>query len=232
MLSVIIPTLNAEKSLTRTLNCLIPAAVTGLIGNVGIVDGGSTDKTEEIADAAGADFILAPKGRGRQLSAGGDAASGDWLLFLHADTVLDPGWEDEVRKFVGFVEAGRFKSPDMAAAFKFALDDFSLKARFLERMVALRCILFGLPYGDQGLLISRSFYKKLGGYNAALPLMEDVDLIRRVGRRHLVFLRSSALTSPERYIENGFFARSCRNLLCLALFYLRVSPKIIAKIYG
>lgn len=232
MLSVIIPTLNAEKSLTRTLNCLIPAAVTGLVGDVTIADGGSADKTEEIADSAGANFISAPKGRGSQLSVGGESASGDWLLFLHADTVLDPGWEEEVRKFMGFAQAGRFKSPEMAAVFKFALDDFSLKARFLERMVALRCILFGLPYGDQGLLISRSFYKKLGGYNAALPLMEDVDLIRRIKRRQLVFLRSNALTSPERYIKDGFFVRSCRNLLCLALFYLRVSPKIIAKLYG
>ena len=232
MLSVIIPTLNAEKSLARTLNCLIPAAVTGLVGDVAIVDGGSTDKTEEIADSAGADFISAPKGRGSQLSVGGAAATGDWLLFLHADTVLDPGWEDEVRKFMGFAQAGRFKSPDMAAAFKFALDDFSLKARFLERMVALRCILFGLPYGDQGLLISRAFYEKLGGYDATLPLMEDVDLIRRIKRSQLVLLRTNALTSPERYVKNGFFARSCRNLFCLALFYLRVSPKTIAKIYG
>ncbi|MBV1886185.1 MAG: TIGR04283 family arsenosugar biosynthesis glycosyltransferase [Parvibaculaceae bacterium] len=232
MLSVIIPTLNAEKSLTRTLNCLISAAVSGLIGDVTIVDGGSTDGTEEIADAAGADFISSPKGRGSQLSAGGDAASGDWLLFLHADTVLGPGWEEEVRKFVGFVEAGRFKSSDMVAAFKFTLDDFSLKARFLERMVALRCILFGLPYGDQGLIISRAFYEKLGGYNADLPLMEDVDLIRRIKRSQLVLLRSNALTSPERYVKSGFFARSCRNLFCLALFYLRVSPKTIAKIYG
>lgn len=232
MLSVIIPTLNAEKSLTRTFNCLIPAAVSGLVGSVAIVDGGSTDKTEEIADAAGADFISAPKGRGSQLRAGGAAASGDWLLFLHADTVLDPGWDEEVRKFLGFVEAGRFKSSDMAAAFKFTLDDFSLKARFLERMVAARCILFGLPYGDQGLLISRRFYNKLGGYNAALPLMEDVDLVRRIKRSQLVFLRSGALTSPERYIKNGFFARSCRNLFCLALFYLRIPAKTIAKIYG
>lgn len=96
MLSVVIPTLNAEKSLTRVLAALIRPTVRGLIKDVVIVDGGSTDGTERIAETSGAKFVSAPKGRGAQLAAGAQAARGEWLLFLHADTVLQPGWEEEV----------------------------------------------------------------------------------------------------------------------------------------
>ncbi|WP_420561081.1 TIGR04283 family arsenosugar biosynthesis glycosyltransferase [Tepidicaulis sp.] len=231
MLSVVIPTLNAEKTLTRTLNSLIDATVQGLVREVIIADGSSTDKTEEIADAAGCQFIAGPRGRGTQLAEGAKAARADWLLFLHADTVLTPGWEDELRKWFEHVERGRWKDGEVAAAFRFALDDFSGKARFMEKMVALRCALFRLPYGDQGLVISKAYYKKLGGFKE-LPLMEDVDLVRRIGRKRLVLLRSQAVTSPERYVRSGFFLRALRNLGLLSLYYLRVPPRVLARLYG
>lgn len=230
MLSVIIPTLNAEKSLARAMLPLVSGAVRGIVTEVIVVDGGSTDATLEIVDAAGAKLVKAPRGRGTQLAAGAKAAKSDWLLFLHADTVLDAGWDDELHKLFEQIEAGRFRTSEVAAAFRFALDDFSSSARWLERLVALRCLVFRLPYGDQGLLISRRLYERLGGFRE-IPLMEDVDLVRRLGRSQLVLLRTAAVTSPERYVAQGFIARSLRNFACLTLYYMRVPPRLIARIY-
>lgn len=231
MLSVVIPTLNAEEGLPQCLNALIQATVRGLVREVVIADGGSTDQTIEICDAAGATLITADKGRGTQLRAGAKLAKGDWLLFLHADTVLSPGWEDEVSKFLEQVEQGRFRGKEVAAAFRFALDDFGPAARWLEWAVSLRCALLRLPYGDQGLLIHKNFYKKLGGYPDA-PLMEDVSLVRRIGWRRMVFLRSEAVTSPARYHRDGYLKRSLSNLGLLSLYFLRVPPRILARLYG
>lgn len=231
MLSVIIPTLNAEATLPHVLSALIPAAVHGLVREVIIVDGGSTDATADIVEAAGAKFITAPRGRGSQLHAGAKAAKCNWLLFLHADTVLEQGWDVEVEKFFEHVDAGRFRSAEIAAAFRFTLDDFSGAARFLERVVALRCALFKLPYGDQGLMINKRLYDQLGGFRP-LPLMEDVDLVRRIGRRRLVMLRARAVTSPTRYVQRGYLGRIARNALCLTLYYLHVPPRYIARIYA
>lgn len=227
MLSVVIPALNAEATLPRTFDCLIPAAVRGLVREVIVSDGGSNDGTIKLADAVGAQIVLGKRGRGPQLAAGAEAARADWLLFLHADTALAPGWETDIEDFI---ERSQIERPH-AAAFRFALNDASLAARILERLVALRCFLFRLPYGDQGLLISKRFYTQLGGYRP-LPLMEDVDIVRRIGYRRLVMLRTRAVTSAERFRKRGYLRRSARNLSILFLYALRVPPRVLAKLYG
>lgn len=229
MISVVIPTLNAESALAATLSALVPATVQGLVREVIIVDGGSSDATPDIADAAGAHFIRAQKGRGVQLAAGAQDARFDWLLFLHGDTVLQPGWESEAAAFIERVDTGA--RPLSAAAFSFALDDLGARPRMLEAMVNLRCALLRFPYGDQGLLIPRELYHSVGGYHP-LPLMEDVDLVRRLGRKQLVMMRSRAVTSAVRYKRDGYFARVVRNAACLSLYYLRVSPAKIVRLYG
>ena len=104
-------------------------------------------------------------------------------------------------------------------------------ARRLERMVSWRCRLFALPYGDQGLLISRVFYESLGGFEP-LPIMEDVDLIRRIGRARLSVLDCPAITSAKRFREGGYLGRSARNLTCLALYFLGAPPRFLTKLYG
>jgi rSAM/selenodomain-associated transferase 2 len=229
MLSVIIPTFNAEATLVHTLASLVPAVVDGLVQEAIIVDGGSSDATFAIAEAAGARFIRAERGRGSQLDAAAAAARGDWFLFLHADTVLEAGWEDEAQSFTERVDTGR--RPQAAAAFRFALDDDGLMPRLLERLVALRCLALALPYGDQGLLISRTLYGKLGGFRP-LPLMEDVDLVRRLPRSRRVMLHSRAVTSAQKYRREGYLARMLRNMACMTLYYLRVPTRVLARLYG
>lgn len=228
MISVIIPTLNADASLAETLTALVPAAVDGLVREVIVIDGGSNDRTAAIVDQAGAAFVLRSGGRGYQLAAGAHRARFPWLLFLHADTVLEPGWEREAIAFMDTVDAG--KRPLAAAAFRFALDDVGGRARLLERLVALRCALFRLPYGDQGLLIPKRLYAEIGGYNP-LPIMEDVEFVRRLKRHRLVMLRSRAVTSAVKFRRDGYVRRSGRNLLCLALYFLRVPAQAISRLY-
>jgi rSAM/selenodomain-associated transferase 2 len=228
LLSVVIPTLDAERTLAATLAALVPAAVEGLVRDVVIADGGSRDATLAIADAAGCAVVEAPRGRGAQLAAGARAAKCDWLLFLHADTVLDEDWAGAARRFIASAEAGSGKE---AAAFRFALDADGAAARLLERFVALRGHVFAMPYGDQGLLISRRLYDALGGF-APLEIMEDVDMVRRIGRRRLAVLPARAVTSAARYRRNGILLRGLRNLGCLSLYFLRVPPRIIARLYG
>src|ERR1051325_381996 len=222
-ISVIIPTLDAGDVLGEAL-----AAIAGarLVREVVVVDGGSRDDTVAIAETAGARVIAAERGRGQQLATGAAAASGEWLLFLHADCRLSLGWEDAVERFVAAPHAAAG-----AGDFGFALDDPSPAARRLERIVAWRCRALGLPYGDQGLLIARRLYDEVGGFSA-LPLMEDVDLVRRLGRARLAPLDASAISSARRYRSGGYIRRPLRNLFCLSLYFAGVPPQRIARLYG
>ena len=217
MLSVIVPTLNAAATLE---DCL--ARLAG-VRDVVVVDGGSWDSTPAIAAAAGARLVVTGPGRGAQLRLGAEAARGDWLLFLHADTLLSPDWLDSVRHHV---EA----SPDKAGCFRFRLDSRAWQARLIEAGVALRVWILGLPYGDQGLLVPRSLYQRVGGY-AEVPLMEDVDLVRRIGRLRLRILAADALTSADRWRRDGWFRRSARNLSCMMLHRFGMSEERLARLY-
>lgn len=236
MISVVIPTLNSAETLTGTFASLISATVSGLVREVIVSDGGSVDDTLSIAEAAGATVVTGPKGRGGQLARGARAAKSSWLLFLHADTAPAPGWESEVSQLIERIETGkpvRGVSPGgkFAAAFRFELADLSRSARLLERIVALRCAILKVPYGDQGLLIPKDFYEDIGGF-AEIALMEDVDLVRRIGRRHMVMLKSAAVTSAARYQSRGYFLRVMRNTLVMTLWLCRVPTRVLVRVYG
>ncbi len=236
MISIVIPTLNATATLPATFASLVEATVEGVVKEVVVADGGSTDETLVIADGMGAAVISTEKGRGRQLRAGAEHAKADWLLFLHADTVLDPGWHREVDALLQAIEAGKTRSGvpadgNFVAAFRFALDDLSLKARLLERLVGLRCRLFKLPYGDQAFLVSREFYDELGGFEP-VDLMEDVKFVRRAGWRRVVLLQSKAITSAERFKRGGYIVRPLKNLSILCLYFLRVPTRVLNRLYG
>ncbi len=222
-LSLVIPTLNEAEALRGTLAGLVGAP---LIHEVVVADGGSSDDTVAVARAAGALVVNAARGRGIQLTAGAAAASGRWLLFLHADCRPEKGWADAVAAF-----AARSQAAGRAGYFDFALDDPTAAARRLEWLVARRCRLLALPYGDQGLLIARSLYDRVGGF-APLPLMEDVDLVRRLGRRRLAPIGLRAVASARRYRQDGYRQRVLRNLACLALYFAGVPAGHIRRLYG
>jgi len=197
-----------------------------MVREIVVIDGGSTDGTQDIAAAFGARVLAGEKGRGQQLADGAAVAMGDWLLFLHADTRLQPGWEDVAAAFIRVPESKR-----KAGYFRFHLDDTIDSARRLERIVGWRCRQLGLPYGDQGLLLHRSLYEQVGGFRR-MPLMEDVDFVRRIGRRRLEMLEAVALTSAARYRRDGYWRRSARNLCLLSLFLAGVPPRLLVRAYG
>ncbi len=217
--SVVIPTLNAAETLPTTLAALGDAEIV-------VTDGGSSDATVSLAEAAGAKVVRAQTGRGQQLIVGAEAASGAWLLFLHADTVPQSAWLEQIVAFVTYpVNARR------AAAFRLAIDLPGAGARRLERWVAWRSRALALPYGDQALLMANPFYREVGGYRP-LSLMEDVDLVRRIGSARLVMLESTMLTSGWRYRRPGVLRRGLRNFACLGLYFLGMPPRFITRLYG
>ncbi|WP_417666825.1 glycosyltransferase [Roseibium sp.] len=230
MISVIVPSMNSEADLAHTLSALVPAAAEGVVREVIIVDGGSSDATERVADAAGCDWLQLPGPRSKRLAKGADCSKrGDWLLFLSADTMLQSGWHHEAQTFIERVQ--RAGSADRtAAAFKLRFEDFGMGARLSEMMAALRSRILGMPYGNQGLLISRRFYTELGGYRP-LPELEDLDLVKRIGRRRLVFLHSAAV-SPGRGQEPGMVASLRKSFARFCVGMLRVPPKLVVRLHG
>lgn len=224
MLSIVIPTIEAEETLAATLASVAEAR--DLPAEIVVIEGDRSEQTADLVADCGGRLARAPRGRGTQLAAGAKAARGDWLLFVHADTVLSKGWSREVARFMA-----EPANAQRCGVFRFALDDAAPAARRLERAVDWRCRVLGLPYGDQGLLIARAFYEALGGFKP-LPLMEDVDLMRRIGRRSIARLEASATTSSARYRKAGYFRRGALNLTCLGLYLLGVKPRVIARLYG
>lgn len=218
-LDVVIPTLNAAATLAATLAAM-PAGVTAVVS-----DGGSTDATRDIARAAGCRIVEGPRGRGRQLAAGAKVALRPWRLFLHADTIVSAqGWT-AIARYMAQPDGDR-----VAACLRLAIDDPAWQARVIERAVARRVRWFGLPYGDQGLLIHRDLYAAIGGY-PDLPLMEDVDIMRRLGRRRLAVLDGEARTSASRWRGRGWIGQTMLNLTCISLYRLGVPVDRIARLY-
>lgn len=218
-LSVIMPTLNAETGLRRSLPALTAGLETGLIRELVISDGGSSDATLRIADAAGAEIVTGPPSRGGQLRRGAQAARGEWFLFLHADSVLPPGWPDLV--------AARMAQGG-PAAFALRFDSGGLAGAMVAGWANLRSWLFSLPYGDQGLLVSRAEYEAAGGY-PDIPLMEDVALARALPR--IALLPGAVLTSAERYQRDGWLRRGAGNLWRLLRFLMGANPENLARRY-
>lgn len=224
MLSVILPTRNAEAMLAATLDAIAAPAVPGL--DLVVVDGGSVDATRHIAEAREARVLACEPGRGRQLACGAQAARCEWLLFLHADTRLPLGWQDDVSRFIT-ADANR----ERAGYFRLTFDDAGPGARRVAALANWRAKVLGLPYGDQGLLIHRTLYNEVGGFDERLNVMEDVELARRIGPMRLVRLTASVTTSAAKYRSGGWWARPARNLLCLGLYLAGAPRRWIERLY-
>jgi rSAM/selenodomain-associated transferase 2 len=223
VLSIVIPTLNAERTLGPTLAPLVAGVLDGLVRECVVVDGGSTDGTLAVAEGAGCRIVHAGRGRGVQLRAGCAAAHGDWLLALHADTRLEGAWIGAVRRHLAH-------RPDRAGYFRLRFEDPAPIARIWEAGVAFRCAALALPFGDQGLLISRRLYEAVGGYEP-LPLLEDFRLVRRLGRRRLARVDAHAVTSADRYRRDGWFRRTAGNWAILARHACGETPDALATRY-
>jgi rSAM/selenodomain-associated transferase 2 len=222
MISVIIPTLN-EEAYMRT--CLEAAGQEDAVCEIIVADGGSTDRTVQIAESFQKVKVLSTdKGRGVQMNAGAASAAGETLLFLHADTILQKGWSRAIEQLL--------KDNTIAGgAFTFAIDSPLKKYRTVEQWVRFRCRLFKLPYGDQAIFVRTVIFKKLQGYKN-IPLMEDVELIGRLkGLGRIVVLEARAFTSERRWLSKGLLYTAAINQSVMLLYKLGISPHILAKIY-
>jgi rSAM/selenodomain-associated transferase 2 len=215
-ISVVIPTLDEEAQVAAAVCSVRDHA------EVIVVDGGSADRTREVAAAEGAKVLRSARGRGCQLDTGARQAQGEWIVLLHADTRLDDGWAAALRGLPVAVVGG---------AFRFAVDSPRAAYRVLERGVALRCRVLRMPYGDQGIFVRRETYEQVGGV-PHLPLMEDVTFMRRLGRAgRLAFPPVQALTSARRWERQGIVATTLKNWSLVALYVLGVSPERLARAY-
>jgi hypothetical protein len=186
MLSVVIATHESERALLPTLAALVAGAAAGLVREVIIADADSHDETAAVADAAGCRVLISREPRGVRLKAAAAAARGPWLLFLQPGSVPDATWLDETRRFIEEAEL-RGCAATFAAVFRPASTAF--RPALIEAFALLGAAL-GAPRASQGLLIAKTLYETLGGHrDVADP---ERELVRRLGRRRTVLLRSAA----------------------------------------
>ena len=190
-ISVVIPTLDEAACIAGSVGSVIGPGI-----EVIVVDGGSRDETRRLAQDAGARVLTSERGRARQLRMGGEDTTGDVVLFLHADTRLESGWQEAIRQALSDPEC-------TGGAFTFRFAERGARERWIEFGVALRIALFRLPYGDQALFVRRSVLERMGGI-PIVPMMEDLDLVRAIKRAgRLEILRPKAITSSRRYERAG-----------------------------
>ncbi len=219
-LSVIIPTLNEEENLPRTLEALVANPALEII----IADGGSSDKTLEIASDAGVRLVQCPAGRGSQLNDGARAARSDIFLFLHADTILPDNFIIPIRKCLA-------KTDVVAGAFRLAIDLPGSGIRLIEKGANFRSEFFQMPYGDQGIFIRKERFEAAGGF-PEIEIMEDFALMRilkRSGRIEL--LEMAATTSGRRWRNKGRVKTTLINQAMIIGYLLGFSPTSLASWY-
>lgn len=191
MLSVIIPTQNSERVLVPTLAMLVSGAMSGVVREVLIADGGSSDATLEIADVAGCTVIASAALLAARLKAAAAAARSPWLMFLRAGTVLDATWLEETARFIEETELSG--DAGIAAVFRKSISARASYPVVIEALSLLKFGLFGRAHPDQGLLIPGRLYNEIGGHREAAATPE-ADLLARLGRRRILMLRSGART--------------------------------------
>jgi len=218
LVSIVVPVLGDTDAAAALLRQVSPDFRTEMI----IVDGGLDERLGALAGTRpDVRLLRAPAGRGGQMNAGAAAATGTWLLFLHADSTLPERWVSHFERLPATVAGGWFR---------FALDDRAWQARLVERGVAWRVRLFRLPYGDQGIFVRREVFARLGGFRE-LRLMEDVDFVRRLRREDVMQLPAPLVTSARRWRRDGWFRRSARNVALLLLYFAGVPPARLARWY-
>jgi len=225
MLAVIIPTCNSEKDLANLLPGIRGAAVeAGMSIRIIISDAISDDQSLTLAARSGTCIAIGHKSRGGQLRRGVALADdADWYLCLHADSRLPDNWLNIVQTHIESHE-------DRAGYFRLKFDSASIGARIVEWGVRLRCRAWALPYGDQGLLISRKLYEDIGGY-PDWPLFEDVKIIEKLGRARLRQMPADLITCSQKYQQDGFIRRGWRNFKLLRRYKNGAAAETLALEY-
>ncbi|MHC5063723.1 MAG: TIGR04283 family arsenosugar biosynthesis glycosyltransferase [Planctomycetota bacterium] len=218
--SVIIPTWN-ERS-------YLPAAVASVGADpdteILVADGDSQDGTKELADRIADRMIPSKRGRSSQMNAGAAHASGEILLFLHADTRLPPGAITAIRQAM--------ERPDcVGGAFRFAIDSQRRSLRFIAMAANFRSRILGLPFGDQALFVKSTIFEAMAGFRE-LPIMEDLEFVKRLRRRgRLCIIDQPALTSDRRWRRNGVTRTTLVNMAALGMYKLAFEPERIRAFY-
>ncbi len=221
LITVIIPALNEEPN----LGYVVESALRGQGVEVIVVDGGSQDRTYALARALGVKALMSFAGRARQMNLGAALARGEYLLFLHADTLLPSGWDGQLRDMLN-------QPGVVAGAFQFGLDAGGPAYRLLERLVAWRSRWLQLPYGDQAICLRASMFENLGGY-AEIPIMEDFELVRRLAHRGRLALAPAAVrTSARRWRVRGLWRTTLINQAIVLGYGLGVPPARLHRWYG
>jgi rSAM/selenodomain-associated transferase 2 len=222
--SIIIPAFNEPYIINNTiehLNCLSTTIRTEII----LVDGHISQTTLKAVKDKKVQKISSPRGRGIQMNAGAKVASGEILLFLHADTYLIENAPELIIKTLQDQNA-------VAGAFDLGIHSHKAVFRLIEKMVYIRSRLTQIPYGDQGIFIKRKFFEILGGYNP-MPLMEDVDLMRRVKKAggKIALVNRKIFTSPRRWEKEGVIFCTLRNWTLILLYIIGVPAEKLSKFY-
>ena len=218
-ITVILPTFNSSKNINKTLR-----NVNKYFKKIIIVDAESIDDTRKIAKKYNSKIYLSNPNRGKQLHIGAKVCDTDWFLFLHSDTLLGNNSYNEIKRFI------KINNKNKAAYFKLKFNEKNIYALFIENLVYLRNIIFKLPYGDQGLLISKNLYNKIGGFKP-MPIMEDIYIIRKIGYKNLYLMNGNIITDADKYIRQGWIKRPLLNLICLMLYFIGYDINKISKIY-
>ncbi len=224
-ISVIIPTLNEERSIPGTLACLSLSTFAEII----IVDGGSTDGTLSLAQefcarTANARVITAPRGRARQMNEGATASQGEILLFLHADTQL-PAQAGRI------IESALAKHTAVGGRFNVRFDSPSVWGRVISSLMNRRSRLTGIATGDQALFVRRQVFELLGGFSE-IPLMEDIEFSSRLQQAgRTVALRDTVVTSFRRWDTKGPLRTILLMWALRFLYWVGVSPHQLARVY-
>ncbi len=220
-IGIVIPVLNEVDNLPRLARDIRRLSVPH---RVVVVDGGSSDDTSGVAGRLGWEVIGSRRGRGAQMNAGARRMTTPWYLFVHADILIP---EPAILELERVLERGNVT----AAAWRLGIDSPGRWFRVIEWGAFLRNLLLGLPYGDQGLLVRREAFELAGGF-PEIPVMEDVALVRALGRRGGVWrMRSKVFVSPRRWYREGPYRTWLRNVLLITLYLAGVSPNKLAHWY-